>query len=218
MRTTGHRPFLGFVWVAAGALLVAGCSQNPPSVTSSNASGARLTSPTSTTPATPATPGVYTTALAAGIAGAEAKTGYSYFDTPPADTSKPVLIGGVVFGNTDPSAGLDAAAVQLGIDYDGTIICYSYVFYEAGSWHFTTPVSCELNLSSPWPGQNDRVNAGSSCANVRQAPGLSGKVVTCLKSGTSVLIDKVAPEYVDGHIWWSVNYSQGWMANDLLIT
>jgi hypothetical protein len=39
-----------------------------------------------------------------------------------------------------------------------------------------------------------------------------------LKSGTSVLIDKVAPEYVDGHIWWSVNYSQGWMANDLLIT
>jgi hypothetical protein len=209
--------FPGLVLLAAGVVLLAGCSQSPPSgassTTSSNARVAHLGSPIS-----PATPGFYATAKEAGIAGAEAKTGYSYADPVPTDTSKPVLIGGQVYGNTDPSAGLDAAAVQLAVDFDGTITCYSYVFYEAGAWHFTTPVSCELQPSSPWPGGSVRVNAGSSCANVRNAPGLSAKVVTCAKSGTSVLIDKVFPQYVDGHIWWSVNNSQGWMANDLLIS
>jgi len=91
MRTTAPRTFLGFVWLAAIALLLAGCSQNPPSgpasTTSSNARVAHLASPISPSP------GVYATALEAGIAGAEAKTGYRYANPVPKDTSKPVLIG-----------------------------------------------------------------------------------------------------------------------------
>ena len=216
MRTTAPRTFLGFVWLAAGAVLLAGCSQNPPSrttsTTSSRASVARLASPTS------ATPGIYATALEAGIAGAVAKTGYSYANPVPTDTSKPVLIGGEVFGNTDTSAGLDAAAVRLGVDFDGTINCYSYVYYESGSWHYLPPAICPLAPVAPWPGAWVQVVVGSSCANVRIAPGLSAKVVTCLKNLTLVNIDNVFPTYVDGHIWWSVNNRQGWMANDLLIT
>ena len=216
MRAHAAHTFSTLVWLAAITLLLAGCSQNPPSgpasITSSNARVAHLASPVSPSP------GVYATAKEAGIAGAEAKTGYSYADPVPKDTSKPVLIGGDVYGNTDTSAGLDAAAVRLGVDFDGTVTCYSYVYYESGSWHYTTPASCELQPKSPWPRGIVQVNAGSSCANVRHAPGLSAKVVTCLKSGTSVSIDAVYPEYVDGHIWWSVNNSQGWIANDLLIS
>jgi hypothetical protein len=43
-------------------------------------------------------------------------------------------------------------------------------------------------------------------------------VLACLKLGTQVTIDSVNRGWADGHIWWSVNGAQGWMAHDYLIT
>ena len=64
----------------------------------------------------------------------------------------------------------------------------------------------------------DHVNVSGGCANVRSAPGLSSTVVACLKNGTVVSIDHNFSVYLDGHIWWSINNQQGWMAHDFLIT
>ena len=208
---------LGLALPAATATMLAGCSQNTPTVVNIGASPSPTASATPSPSPLPSILSAYPTAKAAAIAGAQAKTGYPYSDTT-VGGSTPTLVGIILYGSTDPAAGLDAAAAQFGVDGDGTVTCFAYVYFDAAGWHPLPPVVCRDQASAPWPGRAVQVVAGSSCANVRRAPGLSAKVVICLKDGTSVKIDEIAPRYVEGHIWWSVNNQQGWMAHDLLIT
>jgi hypothetical protein len=216
--TAVPRALFGLVWLTATAAMLAACSQNPPTVVNIGASPSPSAATSAIPSPTPTIASAYPTAKAAAIAAAKTKTGYGYSDTTPVGTGQPTLVGIILFGSTDPAAGLDAAAAEFGVDGDGTVTCFAYVYFDAAGWHPLPPVVCREQASAPWPEKVVSVVAGTSCANVRRAPGLSSKVAACLKNGTPVTIDNIAPRYVDGHIWWSVNNQQGWMAHDLLIT
>jgi hypothetical protein len=199
-----------------------GSSSNPVAVHSPSAS--TVASPAAT--AQPASPvpsplpgGGFATAQDAAVAAATAKTGYPFGPNTDPTYKGPYLVAGQTFGNTDPQAGLDAAMVALPIDNDGTNLCVVYVYYVASAWHAFPLLACPQVLgNSPIPGQEDHVFIiGGGCANVRQSPGLNGRVVACLKSGTQVQTDNINPRWADTHIWWSVNSQQGWMALDYLI-
>lgn len=231
--------FLGVVALAAGCALLTACSQNAAgqskATTSPQTSASPVASPSSVPSASaPASPSSvpsaasqspspvppnavsYATAADAGIAGVEAKTGLTYVG----GCTPPILCIGTpqVFGNTG-AGGYDAAYVQVGWFTSGTQNCFAYVFFASGGWHFTQPVVCpQQGGYNPVVGATDHVVVPGACANVRVNPGLSSKVVTCLKDATVVSIDPDLPRYVDGHIWWSINGHQGWMAHDFLIT
>jgi len=157
----------------------------------------------------------YAAVLDAGIGGIEAKTGLTY--TGSACSSLQSCLGvAQLLGN--PDAG-KAAYVQIQHSATGAQNCYAYVFFESGGWHYSQPVVCPQYLgNNPVFGAQDHVVVPGSCANVRLDPGLSAKVMTCLKDGTIVSIDPDYPRYVDKHIWWSINGHQGWMAHDFLIS
>lgn len=91
--------------------------------------------------------------------------------------------------------------------------CWVFLFNDSAGWHY---VNAECSQASGYlPGPAARVFVTSGCVNVRDAPGLSGKVLGCLGNGTSVDVDS-APTYLDGHIWWHL-VGRGWMAHDFLV-
>src|ERR1700737_1443572 len=69
---------------------------------------------TASSSASPAASAHYATAKDAGIAGVEAKTGANYRTDGVCPSGQSCLSGAQVFGNTDPSAGLNAGYVQVG--------------------------------------------------------------------------------------------------------
>jgi hypothetical protein len=102
--------------------------------------------------------------------------------------------------------------------------CYIYTVEDTTGWHFLD-MTCavpEGDVFGPDVGSFDsvRVPAGS-CANVRDAPGLGGKVLTCISAGTTVKVDG-GPDYVVevppnvSHLWWHIQ-DKGWMAHDFLV-
>jgi hypothetical protein len=124
-----------------------------------------------------------------------------------------------VSGNTDPKAGFNAAYVQMGYGGSGGgAACFTYLFHDATGWHLYPPIICgQQGGLNPILGYDDQVQLTGGCANVRQQPSISAKVVACLTNGATVHIDTTPPRYVDGHIWWSVNNGQGFMAHDVLV-
>jgi hypothetical protein len=170
--------------------------------------------------ASPAASARYTTAKEAGIAAVVAKTGASYKADGACPSGQSCLTNAQVFGNADPSAGLNAAYVQMSHGGSGGGgACFAYVFYESSSWHVFPPVVCgQQGGTNPILGYTDQVQTVTGgCGNVRQQPSLSAKVVACLKNGTTVTVDDFPPRYIDGHIWWSINHGQGFMAHDVLV-
>ncbi len=98
------------------------------------------------------------------------------------------------------------------------IPCFTYLFHDSTGWHLYPPIICgQQGGLNPILGYDDEVQVTGGCGNIRQQPSISAKVVACLTNGTIVHIDTTPPRYVDGHIWWSVNNGQGFMAHDVLI-
>ncbi len=150
-----------------------------------------------------------------------AKTGSTYRADGVCPSGQSCLSGAQEFGNTDPNSGFNAAYVQMGYGGSGGgAACFVYLFSDSAGWHLYPPIVCgQQGGLNPILGSDDQVQVtGGSCGNVRQQPSLSSKVVACLKNGTTVSIDTTPPRYVDGHIWWSVNHQQGFMAHDVLIS
>lgn len=130
---------------------------------------------------------------------------------------------------------VNRACITVGNQHDGTqaayfdgeggsngerLACLTYVVHDPNGWR---GVRSQCPASTPVVGQSAMVwlgGVGAGCgANVRSAPGPSGKVVGCLQHHTRVSID-AGPVYVpmsstDG-IWWHLA-SKGWMADNFLI-
>ena len=109
-------------------------------------------------------------------------------------------------------------------NHNGGGECFIYTFHDSAGWHFLDIACGQPEGGVQWPdvGEFDYVvNTGSSCANVRANPGLTGRIVGCLKSGTTVNIDG-GPNYVlesapsNSHLWWHLA-GQGWMAHEFLV-
>jgi hypothetical protein len=222
---------LRFVGLSAIFFLFTGCGSGALGQAHSQQTTANTTTPAASispsavstaSPATSASPsysGSYPSAEQAGIAGTETKTGLTY-TAGACPSGQSCLSGARVFGNADPNLGLDAAYVQMaGGGSGGGAICDAYVYYDSAGWHVFPPVACvQQSGYNPVLGTEDHVQVpGGGCANVRQSPTLGAKVLTCLRDGTLVTVDTIFPRYADGHIWWSINHQQGFMAYDYLI-
>ncbi len=59
-----------------------------------------------------------------------------------------------------------------------------------------------------------RVAGAGDCANAREAPSLSGRIVKCLPDGTTVTVAD-GPVSADGRSWWKLD-GLGWTAGDYL--
>ncbi len=142
----------------------------------------------------------------AAIPGVESKSGLKYAaDACPA--AQPCLIP---VGETH---GTDAAAVQFSAG-EGRA-CLGYVFQDGAGWHYLDGVCGPAAELTPNAGHEAVVRTASGgCVNLRGVAGLSGRVVTCLASGTRVSIDG-GPDYVDGKLWWHLPRG-GWMAHEFL--
>jgi hypothetical protein len=90
--------------------------------------------------------------------------------------------------------------------------CWIFLYEDSPGWHFANGACAQATGSLP--GLQDRVYV-TGCANVRDAPGTSSKVLECLPNNTVVDVDS-APFYLDGHIWWHLA-GLGWMAHDFLL-
>jgi hypothetical protein len=177
-------------------------------------------SSTGTSSPSPLVSGRYATAKEAAIAAMVAKTGSTYREDGLCPSGTACLSNAQVFGNTDPKSGLNAAYVQMGYGgQGGGAACFVYLVYDAAGWHSYPPIVCgQQGGLNPILGYQDQVQvAGGGCGNVRQLPSITAKIVACIKNGTTVTIDTTPPRYVDGHIWWSINHGQGFMAHDVLV-
>lgn len=102
--------------------------------------------------------------------------------------------------------------------------CFIYTIDDASGWHFLDMACAGPESGVSWPdvGEFDYVFVpAGSCANVRAAPGLTGRIVTCLPSGVTVTIDGgpnyvVEPKPSISHVWWHIQ-GKGWMAHDFLV-
>src|SRR6266487_3234858 len=138
---------------------------------SSTATAAATASPTATPSASLAPSGTYTSAMEAGIAGAEAKTGLTYSQGAISCPSGQSCLGSPqIFGNPDVSLGLDAAYVQIAASGSGGgAVCDVYVFYNSAGWHYLPPVVCpQQGGYNPALGAPDHVYVPGDCANLRQ--------------------------------------------------
>jgi uncharacterized protein YraI len=59
------------------------------------------------------------------------------------------------------------------------------------------------------------VAGAGDCMNVREGPGMSAKILTCLTDGMSVTIAG-GPVTADGHTWWKLD-GLGWAVGDYLV-
>ena len=202
--------FLGAFGLSSALLVATGCG----STTSSKPPATGSSSPS------PSASVQYATAKDAAIAAMVAKTGSTYRADGLCPSGQACLSMAQVSGNTDPNAGFNAAYVQMGYGGSGGgAACFTYLFHDSAGWHLYPPIICgQQGGLNPILGYDDQVQlTGGGCGNVRQQPSLTAKVVACLTNGTTVHIDTTPPRYVDGHIWWSVNNGQGFMAHDVLI-
>jgi hypothetical protein len=94
----------------------------------------------------------------------------------------------------------------------GGASCWVFLYRDTSGWHYVNARCAQATGSIPGP--QDRVWV-TGCANVRETPGLSGRVLACLANQTVVDVDS-APTYADGHIWWHLA-GRGWMAHDYLV-
>jgi hypothetical protein len=202
---------LGVFCLSSAVLLATGCGQTTSSKPPSKSAG-------SSSPSAAAS-GQYATAKDAAIAAMEAKTGSKYRADGLCPSGQACLSMAQVSGNTDPNAGFNAAYVQMGYGGSGGgAACFTYLFHDSTGWHLYPPIICgQQGGLNPILGYDDEVQVTGGCGNIRQQPSISAKVVACLTNGTTVHIDTTPPRYVDGHIWWSVNNGQGFMAHDILI-
>lgn len=152
--------------------------------------------------------------VAAGSPGIERSLGYKDWSAcsngeycfKAAGTANGAMIGtnaGVFDGGYGlyPAGGLGAA-------------CWVFVYLDSAGWHYLNS-GCAQNPGGV-PGSAD-VGAHvyvSGCANVRDTPSMSGKVLGCLGNGTVVNVDG-GPVYQDAHMWWHLT-GRGWMAHDFL--
>jgi len=90
--------------------------------------------------------------------------------------------------------------------------CWVFLYQDSTGWHYVNG-ACAQDTGAA-PGRADKVWV-TGCANFRDAPGLSTKVLGCLANGTVVDVDS-APVYQDGHLWWHLA-GRGWMAHDYLV-
>jgi hypothetical protein len=98
--------------------------------------------------------------------------------------------------------------------YRGGAACWVYLYEDATGWHFNSVRCAQATGSTPGIQSLIWVAVGS-CANVRDGPSLTSKVLDCLARKTLVDVDS-APVYADGHIWWHLS-DRGWMAHNFLI-
>jgi hypothetical protein len=131
---------------------------------------------------------------------------------------------------------INRACIFIGRQHDGTqsayfdgeggsngerLSCLTYVVHDAAGWR---GVRSQCPAGFPALGKAGLVwlggvTAGSCGANVRSAPGPTGKVVTCLQHHTPVSIDRgpaYAPMSSTDGIWWHLA-GRGWMADNFLI-
>jgi hypothetical protein len=215
---------LSMMVVGVTSVLLTACSLGSIGASSSSPAAIRSAGSTPTPSGSPLPSGTYANAKAAGIAGVVAGSGYPYSEGPTPGTS-PYLTAAILNeefpATVNPPVGVNAYMVLLTVMNSGALTrCYAYVYFDSPGWRSMAPVACRQAVGYyPLPGQNDHVVVPQgTCANVRQGPGLIEHVVSCLTAGTIVKVDYPPPHYADGHIWWSINSQQGWMAHDFLIT
>jgi streptogramin lyase len=110
--------------------------------------------------------------------------------------------------------GSHASAFLYSVSYAvGGHALYVYVYEQGGSWHVYDSYGTQ-NLQPPSPELQTTLKFKSGCLNVREAPSLTSKVVSCLGSGTQIQIDGL-PAYADGYFWWHLA-SRGWAAHKFL--
>jgi hypothetical protein len=212
------------------ALIVAACSPTStsagPIVSSSTASTLRgpSSSPATGSPAD-STPSGIAAAKQVAIDGAIKQTGATY------------LAGDVDVLVACPSTATKCLAIHDEVDgvhaayfrghlgsSSASALCLIYTVQDAAGWRFLDMACAGPESGVAWPdvGEIDLVFVpAGSCANVRANPGLSGKVVACLRADTSITIDG-GPDYVVepppnvSHLWWHIK-GMGWMAHDFLV-
>lgn len=92
----------------------------------------------------------------------------------------------------------------------GPYDCFVYVFRNESGWHQLDGY-CTQMLSASIGGTN-YIGTTGSCANIRENPGLAGKVIKCLPFKSQINIDG-GPRWIDGHMWWHLT-DGGWTAHD----
>jgi len=152
--------------------------------------------------------------VAVGRPGFEADWGYKDYSSCSASDSNCFEVGSPSRAMIGTNAGSLYGTVGGGPGSSGGGAgCFIFLYEDSGGWHY---VNGRCAQSTGYvPGPQDRVFVNSGCANVRDADGLSSKVVGCLSNGTLVDVDS-APVYVDGHIWWHLA-NLGWMPHDFLV-
>jgi hypothetical protein len=215
--------------VLAMALLTASCGGSSGNQGSATAASARQT--TGPAASSSATASASASAVAgflnprdAALDGAIRQTGATFLegsiDSCPAQ-KKCLTIQSQVDGN-------DATYFRAWLGSSGAGgVCFIYTLHNS-AWRFLDMVCAGPESGVMWPdkGEFDYVQiAGGGCANVRDRPGLSGRVVACLPAGTRVTIDG-GPTYivepqpsgqtVVSHVWWHLT-GRGWMAHDFLV-
>jgi hypothetical protein len=130
---------------------------------------------------------------------------------------------------------VNRACVSVAKQHDGTraaylegqggsngevLACLTYAVHDAAGWR---GVRSQCPAAFPALGKSGMVwlgGVGAGCgANVRSAPGPTGKVVACIQHHTGVSIDAgptYAPMATTDGIWWHLA-GHGWMADNFLI-
>ena len=207
--------------VATAALLIAACGSNQPTIISLHsptASAARSQPTAAQASPTPTQPDA---AMQVAIDDLTQKVNATYLangadpaTSCPASARQCLSIVREVDGSN--------AAYFRGLlgNKSGDLVCAIYSVQDVAGWRFGSFFCAEPKPDLSWPGAYV-FNTGRSCANVRANPGLTGKVVGCLKDGTTVTIDG-GPNYVVelapavSHAWWHLE-GQGWIATDFLV-
>jgi hypothetical protein len=102
--------------------------------------------------------------------------------------------------------------------------CSAYVYENARGWHGRNAVCTQNTGWAPDLGPYHIVTVPGACANVRDAAGLSGRILTCLPDGTLFELDS-GPTFIDddpnstgpihGRLWWHIK-GKGWVAHELI--
>ena len=210
-------------------LMLAACSSTSTGARSIGSSSTASTSraaapPTATGNPAGATPPGIAAAKQVAIASAIKQTGATYLD---GDVDVVVACPSTVtkcLAVQSEMDGVHAAYFRAHLGSSSvSALCLLYTVQDSAGWHFLN-MACagpESGGSFPDVGEIDYVFvAAGTCANVRAEPGLSGRIVGCLRAGTTVTIDG-GPNYVVepppsiSHLWWHIQ-GLGWMAHDFL--
>jgi len=206
---------VGRLAIAVLAGLMASCGASATASPSSSASQATTAqSSPSSAPTASASNASARQAATAGVIQLAARLNETYV----AATSCPLTGHPCIYGQGDETDGVHAAYFNYGAgsgssNGPGPHGCYVYVYEDGSGWHFLGGY-CTQNLVLAVGGVND-VKTPGTCANLRDSPGLSSKVIRCLPDATQVEIDR-GPTWLDGHLWWHVT-AGGWLAHENLL-